>query len=107
MRTMLLVVGWILAWVANYFVFLALELYWNLFSWFPRFDLRALGLMMALLAALVATWWLARVSVNRLARFFSLLGCVALFILGIYVLPEEPKTVGLLSRQLPSPLWYR
>jgi hypothetical protein len=107
MRAMILIVGWILALVANYLACLALELYWNLFGWFPRFDWNSLGLSMALLAALAASWWLARASVDRLTRIFSLVGCVVLLTLGAYVLPEEPKTEGLFSRQSPSPFWYR
>jgi hypothetical protein len=104
---MLLIVGWILTLVATYLVFLALELYWNFFGWFPQFDWKALGLMMALLAALAASWWLARASVDRVTKIVSLVGCVALVTMGAYVLPEEPKTEGLFSRQSPSPLWYR
>ena len=107
MRTMLLIVGWILVLGANYFVFLALELYWNWFDWVPRFDLKSLGLLIGLLCVLVATWELARVPIHRVARIASFMGCLALFIIGAYVLPEEPKTAGLFSRESPSPLWYR
>jgi hypothetical protein len=107
MRAMMLIVGWILVLVANYAVFLALELYWNFFSWLPRFDWKALGLVIVLLAALATTGWLARASVDRLTRICSLVACVALLSVGAYVLPEEPKTEGLFLRQSPSPVWYR
>ena len=33
--------------------------------------------------------------------------CLALLILGFYVLPSEPLNQGLFARERPSPLWYR
>ena len=106
-RVMMLMVGWIMAILALYLGLLGLELDWNLFDWLPRFDLRAAALLMVLLAALAGTWWLARLSSDRVTRLVSLLACLGLLTLGLYVLPEEPKTPGLFSRQSPSPLWYR
>jgi hypothetical protein len=106
-RTALLVVGWIIALVAHYIILVALEFHWNLFCWFPHLDLQSCSLAVALLGVLAGTWHLARLPQNRFARIFSLAGCLALAGLGVYVLPAEPKSEGLFSRQLPSPLWYR
>lgn len=106
-RTAILMVAWLVAWSALYILLLALELYWNFFDWFPRFDLKAVSLVVALLVSLAATWRLARASLDRITRMFSLAGCLALLGLGLYVLPPEAKTEGLFARQLPSPFWYR
>ena len=104
---MILIVGWSFCFGSLYLALLALELYWNFFDWFPRLDLKGSGLAVAVLAALAGTYRLARISIDRVTRIFSLMGCLALFVLGAYVLPAEPKTQGLLARQSPSPLWYR
>jgi hypothetical protein len=106
-RTSFLIAAWLVALVGHYVVLVALEFHWNLFDWLPRFDLASMGLVVALLTFLAGTWHLARVSQNRVTRIVSLVGCVALLGLGIYVFPAEPKLQGLFSRQLASPVWYR
>ena len=106
-RAIVLIVGWTVAFLSLYLGLVALELYWNLFDWLPRLDLRSLGLVIILLAALAATWWLARLSMDCGSRIFSLVGCLALIALGVYVLPPEPQPHGLFSGRSHSPLWYR
>jgi len=106
-RSVILILGWTVTAITLYVGLVALELYWNLFDWLPRVDLKAIGLLLILLAALTAARWLAVHSVDKGSRFFSLVACLALIALGIYVFPPEQKSQGLFSRSTPSPLWYR
>ena len=106
-RAILLTLGWLLAAAGLYVALVMLELYWNLYDWQPRLDLRALGLFCGMVTVLVAIRFLARADGNRLSRGVSLVICLALLALGVYVFPAEPITHGMFARETPSPLWYR
>lgn len=104
---LLLILGWLLATAALYVTLVALELYWNLFTWRPQGDLRAAGMLVAIAGFLAAIHFLARTGSDSLTRFVSLAACLALLAIGAYVLPPEPITTGLFARAEPSPFWYR
>ena len=106
-REILIALGWLLAAIALYAGFVALELYWNLYDWRPRYDARATAIGLALSALLTAVWYLARGNRGLTSRTFSGLACLALLILGIYLVPAEPLTAGVFARESSSPLWYR
>jgi cytochrome bd-type quinol oxidase subunit 2 len=80
---------------------------WNLFDWEPRLDWRAGGLLLFVVVLIGAIWILARAKGSRISRAVSLLVCIGLLSIGIYVLWPEAKTSGLFARESPSPLWYR
>ena len=106
-RAILLTLGWLLAAAGLYVALVMLELYWNLYDWQPRLDLRALGLFCGMISVLVAIRFLARAGGNRFSQGVSLVICLALLALGVYVFPAEPITHGMFARESPSPLWYR
>jgi hypothetical protein len=90
-----------------YAALVMLELYWNLYDWQPKLDLEALGLIFGMLALLAAIRLLARASGNRFSRGASLVICLALLALAVYVFPPEPRSSGLFAREAPSLFWYR
>jgi hypothetical protein len=106
-RTILIVLGWVITAAALYLLLVGLELYWNLYTWQPRPDLLGSGLLLGAVLAVAAAWFFARASRDRISRGVSLVICCALLALAVYLLPPEPFTEGLFSRELPSPLWYR
>jgi hypothetical protein len=106
-RAILLSAGWLLAGVGLYMALVILELYWNLYNWQPIVDLRASGLILGVLALLAVIRWLARTTCDRVSQGLSLLICLALLAVAVYVFPPEPPTQGLFAREAPSPLWYR
>jgi hypothetical protein len=106
-RAILLSPGWLLAAAGLYAALVMLELYWNLYDWQPKLDLEALGLIFGMLALLAAIRLLARASGNRFSRGSSLVICLALLALAVYVFPPEPRSSGLFAREAPSLFWYR
>jgi hypothetical protein len=106
-RAILLSLGWLLAAAGLYAALVMLELYWNLYDWQPKLDLEALGLIFGMLALLATIRLLARASGNRFSRGSSLVICLALLALAVYVFPPEPRSSGLFAREAPSPFWYR
>ena len=106
-RNVLLIAGWIIVSLTLYGASVGLEVHWNLFDWLPRFDIAAGGLIMVVLLAVTAIWFLTRGLGNRWVQLFSLLVSLAFVALAIYVLPAEPKSEGLFGRELASPWWYR
>jgi hypothetical protein len=106
-RAILLSLGWLLATAALYAALVTLELYWNLYDWQPKLDLIASGLILGMLAVLAAIRLLARAGCDCFSRGVSLVICLALLALAVYVDPPEPLTQGLFGREAPSPFWYR
>ncbi|HWW02413.1 MAG TPA: hypothetical protein VNZ64_22130 [Candidatus Acidoferrum sp.] len=106
-RAILVTLGWVAAAAALYVTLVSFELYWNLFDWQPRMDRNAFGLVFGVCAVLVAIRFLARAASDRMSLGVSLVLCLGLLVLAIYVLPSEPLTQGLFARKQPSPLWYR
>jgi hypothetical protein len=106
-RAILLTLGWLVAAAGLYVALVMLEIYWNLFDWQPRLDLKATGLIFGILAVLAVIRFLARASCDRFSQGMSLAACLALLALAVYVFSPEPITQGLFARESPSPLWYR
>ncbi len=106
-RNILLALAWIAAALCLYTALVILELYWNLYDWQPVMDLKALGLTCGVGSILLAIAFLARTRCHATVRWFSLVVCLALLALGVYVLPREPVTHGLFAREHASPAWYR
>jgi hypothetical protein len=106
-RVILLVLCWLVAAFALWVLLVSLEVYWNLYDWQPKVDAIALGLGLAIFSTIACIWLLTRASRRLAARGTSLLICLALLILGVYVLPPEPKGSGLFARERTSPFWYR
>jgi signal transduction histidine kinase len=103
----LLILAWLGFGVGLYAGLVGLELYWNLFDWRPRLDANAAALMLVILALVAASWFLARGTADSLTRTVAIVVCLALFALGLYVLPPEAIKAGLFARTTPSPWWYR
>ena len=103
----LLVLGWLVAAIALWVLLVSLEIYWNLYDWQPKVDSIALGLGLVIFSTIACMWLLTRASRRLAARGASLVMCLALLILGGYVLPPEPKDSGLFARERTSPFWYR
>jgi|SRR5947207_42658 len=99
--------GWLVAALALWVLLVVLELYWNFIDWQPKLDSRALGLGFGICSVLAGVWWLACTNRSHTTRGASLVICLALLVLAIYVFPPEPLTSGLFARQRSSPLWYR
>src|ERR1051325_1594491 len=106
-RPLLLAFAWLLLAGALYLPLLLLELYWNIISWRPTWDWRALLLLLWMAAVLLGFSTLARVNCHPTARISSLLICLSLFALGVYVTPAEPLSTGIFGRVASSPFWYR
>ena len=106
-RAILLILAWLMAAAGLYAGLVALEFYWNVWDWQPNLDLIAWGLMSATFAFVLAMRLLAPASRDRMSQFVSLVLCVALLVLGCYVLAPEPLTQGLFARERSSPFWYR
>jgi hypothetical protein len=106
-RAFALSVGWLGAVLGLYVCLVGLELYWNFFDWLPRWDWKVALFFVAILMMLTAVWFLRRGTPDRFSRAVSLLLCLALIALALYVLPPERLSEGLFARTSPSPLWYR
>lgn len=106
-RSVIVALGWLVATFGLYVALLALELYWNLYDWQPRADWKALGLILGTLAILTGMRFLAKAARDCFSQGVSLVACLALLILAIYVFPAEPLTQDVFARTSPSPLWYR
>jgi hypothetical protein len=103
----LLILAWLGVGLGLYAGLVGLELYWNLFDWRPRLDANALALTLVLLALVAASWFLARATADALTQTVAIVVCLALFAIGLYVLPPEAIKAGLFARTAPSPWWYR
>ena len=106
-RTLILGTAWVVATAFLYLNLVALEFYWNLFDWDPKFDLPSALLVAGLCIPLCATRYLARIRSNQVPKAVATICCLSLCLLGIYVLAAETKTTGLFARESPSPIWYR
>ena len=106
-RGILVLLGWLVAAFALWVLLVVLEIYWNLYDWQPKADSIALGLGFGIFSAVACMWLLARVTRQVAARGASLVICLALLVLGVYILPAEPLSTGLFARERASPLWYR
>ena len=106
-RVILLSLGWLAAAAGLYATLVMLELYWNLYDWRPKLDWPAFGLIFGTLAPLAAIRFLALASRDCFSRCVSLVICLALLALAVYVVSPEPLTSGLFTREAPSPFWYR
>ena len=107
-RMLIIIVGWLAATAALSYVMLGLELYWNFFSWSPKWDVKALLYWIGILTILVCVWFLAKSTRGRVCQVISGLACITLFGFAVVgVLPAEPLSGGLLGRTMPSPLWFR
>jgi hypothetical protein len=93
--------------VALYFALLLVEVDWNLGNWRPRLDSAALALAATITTVMGLIWVLAGATRDHISQAFSLVICLILVALGIYVLPPEPLTTGLFGRDAASPFWYR
>jgi hypothetical protein len=107
MRAILLTLGWLGAGAGLYLMVVSLDVYWNLFNWHPELDLIAWGFLVGIFAVLVALRLLAGATNDRVSRVVSLVVCLALLVLAVYVLPREPLTGGVFGRDHSSALWYR
>jgi peptidoglycan/LPS O-acetylase OafA/YrhL len=107
LKRVLLILAWFLATVGLYAGLVALELDWNFPDWQPRWDVPSCAILFWLAGMLGAIWFLSRAGRERLTLTLSLLPCLALLILAVYLLPPEPLKPGLLGRDFHSPLWYR
>lgn len=109
-RTNKVIIGWLLACGALIFALLMLELCYNLFGWSPpEFDLSAFVLGLCFAVPLIAIWFLARVTHDRISLIVAIITCLVLVALGIISVLPEPTTEGdaLFTRHFASPLWYR
>ena len=106
-RAVLVTCCWLIGALGLYVALVMLELYWNFYDWQPKVDFKAFGLIFGMLAILAAIHCLARASCDRLSQSVSLMACLALLALAVYVLPPEPLTGGLFARSAASPFWYR
>jgi hypothetical protein len=103
----MLTLGWVGAAVGLYAALVVLEYYWNAWEWQPDWDLIAWTLVVSALGCLFAMRLLASAARDLLSRSVSLILCLALLVLGCYVLAPEPLTGGVLGREHSSPAWYR
>ena len=100
--------GWAVASCALLGVLVGLGLHWNFMDWSPKWDGGAAFYGFSIAAIMGCIWFLAKATRDRGSRAGSLLICLILAgVAGVLVLPAEPLTAGLLSRTMPSPLWYR
>ena len=107
-KSLLLAAAWLAAVAGLYLPIAALEFYWNIPDWQPRFDAYAMIFAwLALTCSLLASLLAVLTGRNKPWRAFSLVPCAVLLALGIYLWPAEPLSPGLLGRDLSSPLWYR
>jgi hypothetical protein len=106
-RSLLLCLAWLASAAVLYVLALVLELVWNLYDWQPSLDWQALGPLLGMAALLAGMRRLAKAAGDRVSRAVSLVMCLALLALAVYVLPPEPPGHGLFARQTPSPFWYR
>lgn len=84
-----------------------LELHWNLVNWKPVVDWVFLLLLLMIAGSLASFERLARMPRLNPVTVVSVVICLCLFGLGIYLLPQEALTSGLFERNQPSPAWYR
>jgi hypothetical protein len=103
-----LVVGaWFLSLLLLYAAIVALDLYWNVPDWQPRWDSYGLLMVWCAYASAVLLSALAVLAQNKIGRVLAIFVTAALLALGIYLVPAEPLSPGFLGRETASPLWYR
>jgi hypothetical protein len=95
-RSITLIIGWLVAGFLLFCGVVFLDLDWNLFSFHVRWDGEAFFEVLIILVTEIGVWFLAKTSRDRGSRVVSLLIC--LFLAGI----------GLFSAvSTASPFWYR
>ncbi len=107
MKNVFISIAWIFAAIGMYGGFLGLEFCWNVPFWDPGESGAAWLIIAGLVLLLLLFWFLSQAPVNRVVRIFSLLICLSLVALAIYILPAEATKPGLFARPTPSALWYR
>ena len=104
-RAILLFIGWLTASCTLLYSMLCLNLNWNFFSFSPRWNWAVPGQIVGIVGALVALWFLAKVSRDRASRAMSLLVC--LFLIGIGIFNFFQVEHGILGGVREIPIWYR
>ncbi len=107
MKNLLISLSWILATLGLYAALVVLEFLWNVPAWEPNAGVYSWLLIGGVAVLLAAFWCLGRASVNLATRLVSLVACLCLVGLAIYIMPAEPLKTGLFARLTASPLWYR
>jgi len=131
LRTIGLIIGWLVAGFALFYTTIGLDFHWNLFNFHEKWDMKTMQVIAEIFVIGIGFWFLAKTSRDRASRIVSLLVC--LFLAGFAVCnvlpPEAPTQVHALgyghssdpaagalislaiqralSRHAPSPLWYR
>jgi hypothetical protein len=103
----LLILGWLGCALSLYLGLVALDFYWNVPDWQPRFDGIVMGIFAPITLSILGVAFLSRCSKDRLTKSIAVLLCLALVGLAVYVIPPEPLKPGFLGRESSSPLWYR
>lgn len=107
-RSIALIIGWLVAGRLLLFGLFSLDIKWNLFSFHPKWNREAFFSVLIILVAETGLWFLAKISRDRGSRIVSLLACLFLAGLGLFeALPPEPLSGGFMGRSMPSPFWYR
>ena len=113
-RVSLLILGWLAVGFVLFDMEFGFNWHWNFMTFSPKWDRETATAVVAILAAEAGFWFLARASRDWASRAVSLLVCLCLARYAIYhILPAEPVghaknwVEALISRQRPSPIWYR
>ena len=115
----MLILGWITASLALCFALLLTDCLWNMFDWNPQWDARGALYGFGVLTMLVAIWFLARATRDKVSLTVSFIVCLMLVGLALYAFDPEPTTAAdmpakgsdllgpFFVRHASSPLWYR
>lgn len=104
-RAVVLTVLWFAAGCALLYSLVCLEINWNLFGFSPRWDGAVPGQLVCIFGSIAGTWFLAKTSRDRFSRAMSLLICVLLAGIAMFVFFYAERF--LLGRNELSPLWFR
>lgn len=127
LRSIMLIFGWLAASYVLAACMFSLDFNWNFFKFSPRWNREGIIEILGMFAAVVALWFLAKASRDKVSRAVSLLVSVLMAGCVIETFPAEklaePITLDpnadamhelmramisrALDRHVPSPLWYR
>lgn len=93
--------------ICLYLGLVAIEFYWNVPDWQPRWDIYGFALLWTVATSTAVLCVFVALAVRPFARMASFVLCVLLLVVAFYLFPAEPLRPGLLGRGTISPVWYR
>ena len=109
-RDLIICILWLLLGASLFYSALILVLSFNLFSWYPDYNMEGLILMLVAIVLVICSFILAKFTQSKIQIWFSLFVALALMVFAIFILYDfytESLSKGFFRRTRLSPHWFR